>query len=343
MLREILANATLAVACCAAWFPRDSGCVEEIHLERLDFDLLPLKGEFSFGARIVGLARESLTDETVRKRLFDLWVEKGVLVFDGVTDSKFQVELSGAFGELELHAVASVRGVKYPELAAARFHPESGTLYEVDGDLRADWLPWHTDTIYDDHLHRGTSLRPVIIPSRLGRTGFIDKIEAHDALPEHLKKRLANVEVIYKRDFNLDKQPFVTNKVRYLRYPPGFDAVHQHAATLPRALHPAVFLYKDLGRKAFNISPHPAFGIYGMENEEGDALLREAIKCGIDDAKAYFHEWEPDQMVVWDNWRLLHCAEGGPPDEERWLERAQIAGDYGFGRWEPAAADLPRR
>ena len=40
-------------------------------------------------------------------------------------------------------------------------------------------------------------------------------------------------------------------------------------------------------------------------------------------------------MVLWDNWRMLHCATGTPADETRLMERTTIGGDYGLGRIEP--------
>ena len=37
-------------------------------------------------------------------------------------------------------------------------------------------------------------------------------------------------------------------------------------------------------------------------------------------------------MVLWDNWRMLHCVIPGPVDEIREVERTTIQGDYGMGR-----------
>ena len=37
-------------------------------------------------------------------------------------------------------------------------------------------------------------------------------------------------------------------------------------------------------------------------------------------------------MVLWDNWRTLHCAKGVAPDAVREMHRSTIAGDYKLGR-----------
>ncbi len=71
-----------------------------------------------------------------------------------------------------------------------------------------------------------------------------------------------------------------------------------------------------------------------MENDEGDALLREVIDHCIQHERAYFHTWRLDDMVLWDNWRMIHCAMGVPAGLRRHMHRTTITGDYGLGRFE---------
>jgi taurine dioxygenase len=87
-----------------------------------------------------------------------------------------------------------------------------------------------------------------------------------------------------------------------------------------------------------NVSPWFADGILGMENEEGDALLREVISHLVKPERSYFHKWVPGEMVLWDNWRMLHCATGTPPGMKRHMRRTTIFGDYALGRNEEVAA-----
>ncbi len=53
--------------------------------------------------------------------------------------------------------------------------------------------------------------------------------------------------------------------------------------------------------------------------------------------KTFTHKWRPDDMLVWDNWRMLHQACGVSTQYERIMHRTTIKGDYGFGRWEQGA------
>ncbi len=71
-----------------------------------------------------------------------------------------------------------------------------------------------------------------------------------------------------------------------------------------------------------------------MENPEGDELFR-TVWTGIERVmKPYYHQWQPGDMLIWDNWRMLHAACGCDPKYDRVMHRTTIQGDYGLGRWE---------
>ena len=53
---------------------------------------------------------------------------------------------------------------------------------------------------------------------------------------------------------------------------------------------------------------------------------------------SYFHQWQPTDMVIWDNWRVLHAVSGMKPSDGRCMHRTTIKGDYGLGRFEDQSA-----
>lgn len=61
-----------------------------------------------------------------------------------------------------------------------------------------------------------------------------------------------------------------------------------------------------------NLSPLFADSMLGMNRAEGDGLLRWLANHITDEARAYDHDWQEGDMVLWDNWRMLHCARGVP-------------------------------
>jgi hypothetical protein len=71
--------------------------------------------------------------------------------------------------------------------------------------------------------------------------------------------------------------------------------------------------------------------LYEMQNSEGDVLLGEVLSYAINP------RWLTTMtggrtMVLWDNWRTLHSAEGVLEDCVREMQRTTIAGDYALGR-----------
>ncbi|WP_082545498.1 MULTISPECIES: TauD/TfdA dioxygenase family protein [unclassified Sphingomonas] len=302
------------------------------------FQTSALRDGLPFGAAITGLDPTRLSDPRVREALREIWTDKGVLVFHGLEGEDVHLELSRVFGTLVQHPTRETRAA-HPELMTVRYRPETGWLIDVDGELRGTWLPWHSDLIYVDRINRGGILRPLVLPSRLGQTGFIDKIGAYRTLPDALKARIEGLNVIYKYDLDAAHQRFGrTTDAKMVRISPDVASIQARLDDFPRVIHPMVYEQRETGRKVLNVSPWFAVGIQGMETAEGDALLAEVADHIVRSEEVYLHDWQLGDMVLWDNWRVLHSATGCPPDEERWMLRTTIEGDYGLGRTEADAA-----
>ena len=299
------------------------------------FNIGPLPGQ-EFGAVVTGMTPEMIDDPAIRKSLFDLWVDKGVIVFKGMTGLDTQLRLSEIYGEPAEHPL--LVGVEQKRthhvIADIEYDKEDGDLYVVDGEVRGGYLPWHFDLAYVDKINHGGILRPHILPNRGGETGFIDQITAYADLPEELKARIEGLNVIYAYQTDASKAKFGDRPESCLRIQSRALRAMAHPSVQRRTIHPLVYTQRETGRKVLNISPWHAQGIEGMENAEGDALLREVIDYSIKPERAYFHKWEQDDMVLWDNWRIMHMACGVPEGEERKMGRTTIAGDYGVGRYE---------
>ena len=50
----------------------------------------------------------------------------------------------------------------------------------------------------------------------------------------------------------------------------------------------------------------------------------------------YLHQWKRTEMLIWDNWRMLHSVTGCDPKYSRRMQRTTIKGDYGLGYFENA-------
>ncbi|WP_052223484.1 TauD/TfdA dioxygenase family protein [Novosphingobium malaysiense] len=311
----------------------------------LGFSVGELAPGLEFGARVSGLRLEDLERDDVRKALADLWIDKGVILFRGGESSRqMQVELSRVFGTPEEFPFKESRSEEFPELVNIKYYPEDGTAYEVDGKVIGGWIPWHTDMVYFSKLNRGGILRPHTLPAKGGgATGYADQISAYERLPEDLKARIENLHVVYSADLNYAHARFAGDvQIKFVRGAQSWSRIMKRIYQYPRVIHPMVFTQAETGRKVLNVSPGFAEGVYEMGGPEGDALLQEVVSYCVDPDRTYFHDWEEDDMVLWDNWRTLHCAAGVEPDDTRLMERTTIHGDYALGQDLDGNDKLPR-
>jgi taurine dioxygenase len=261
-----------------------------------------------------------------------------MILFRGLEGgAETQLRLSEIFGAMQDHPLTKSMGIKVGDmrLSDIRYDPGASDLYELsDGRTRGAWLPWHYDLVYVDKINRGGILRPLVLPKEGGDTGFIDQIAAYATLPRALAEAIDKLNVVYRFDVDSSHARFGDRPARRVRRHHHSKLVMESFAGNPRVIHPMVYEQAETGRKVLNISPWFAQGIEGAETAEGDALLAEVIAYATDARLAYVHRWEPEDMVLWDNWRMMHCAFGVPENEARHMQRTTIAGDYGRGRIE---------
>ena len=299
------------------------------------FAIHPLDDSLSFGARVTGVTRSLLKDKEVRARLNQLFEDRGVIVFEGVEPTaEMQVEISEVFGPLKEHPVASVDRADRDKLTGviAITAGEDMAIVEIDGKQLVTWQPWHFDHAYNDELNRAGVLRPVIIASEGGRTGFADGIQIYKDMDAGIRAKMEGVHVYYNLDLRYTEQQF--------GLPKSFKQIRHHTSPLheitkgdPCSIHPALWT-RASGEKVFHMTPYGARGRDGDKSQESFALLAEIWDEAMRVIKPYYHTWQPDDMVIWDNWRILHEATGCPPDVERIVHRTTIKGDYGLGRFE---------
>lgn len=302
--------------------------------------VMPLSENLTFGSRIRGLTLETAKEPRVRKRILEIFEDRGLIVFEDVEPSnEMQVLLSLAVGPLKEHPVASVSRVDRDAMQGVveiASPAGSGGVVEIAGRQLSHWLPWHFDHCYNDELNRGGMLRAVELVPEGGITGFVDGIALYDAFPRDLLARIEGKDIIYTLNVQYEGmrfgRPDTLKVVRPKPVPAEFEA---QARMMPRALHPAVWT-RDNGEKVLHVSPWMAEGICGAENEEGDQLLEEVCQTinRLAQTCSYQHKWKPTDMLIWDNWRVLHSVSGHDPALGRVMYRTTIKGDYGLGRFE---------
>jgi taurine dioxygenase len=300
-------------------------------------DVKPLKNDLPFGARIAGVTREDLADAAIRQQLNDVFEQRGMIVFEDVEPSgNMQVLISEVFGPLKDHPVKMVERVDQqamPGVITIRTDPKA-CIVEINGEQLMNWQPWHFDHSYNNELNRAGVLRADTIATKGGLTGFADGMQIYRDMDPVLRAKAENLNVLYTLDLHYERQFFGLPKSFREIQPKGAQLL-EFARSLPRAIHPAVWKRRT-GEKVIHLSPYGSRGIEGMETPEGNALIAQ-IWDGVERTlKPYYHQWKHTDMLIWDNWRMLHMACGCDPKCDRVMHRTTIKGDYGLGRWETA-------
>lgn len=305
-----------------------------------------LRDDLNFGARIDGLTWDNIDDPAIREEIAAVFEQRGMIVFENMeSSSKMQVAVSRIFGPLKDHPTKSTprdgeTGDEALGVIDMHYRPgdpdEAGGLVELNGELVARYSPWHFDHCYNDELNYAGVLRAPINAPVGGRTGFMDGIELYKNFSPELRAKIEGLNVIYTLDTRLEKMRFGVNFKAFENTSPQVLALLKEVAIFPRAMHPAVWTRKT-GEKVFHAAPWMAVGVEHHETPEGDAMFdavcHEINRVGTGTA-AYWHDWKPTDMVIWDNHRMLHAVEGCDSKYERQTLRTTIKGDYGLGYFE---------
>jgi taurine dioxygenase len=301
-----------------------------------------LRDDLSFGAIIEGVSHDTLADAAVRDEINDVFERRGMIVFKDVEPSaQMHLAISNVFGPLKDHPTKTTARVDQNSApgvidmhAMPREPGDEVGLVEIDGVKYGRWSNWHYDHCYNDELNRAGVLRSIIPTPEGGLTGFADGVQMWNSLPEESKRAIDGKNIIYTLDVRRSKMRFGRPK-NFKTYPDNEYTLSnvREGLTFPRAIHPAVWSRKS-GEKVLHISPWMAVGIEGDETPEGDQLLERVCQEMIGKIEAYWHKWNTTDMVIWDNWRMLHAVSGSDPKYERRMQRTTIKGDYGLGYFE---------
>jgi taurine dioxygenase len=301
---------------------------------------LQIRALDNVGVEVSGFDITRPIDDALAAELVALWNEHGIMVFRGqdVTPQN-QIAFSRVFGELEMHPLAVNTSAEYPELFTLVNKPETEKYMTAryNGRDIVSKLDWHMDLHYTGKPNRGALLRAVICASEDGLTGFGDLAKAYDALDEATQALLAKLEVTYA--FSMQRR-----HMRYVDlqgYEPGPYSPKKPAdlnyPNFPEVAYPAVVTHPVTGRKVLEIceqflerivTPHHA----GLCNDEAVDLLQRLVEHTRKPEFHYFHQWQEGDMVLWDNWRAMHCTTGTKPGVERMIHRTTIMGDATLGR-----------
>lgn len=263
----------------------------------------------TFGAIATGVPLAELSD-TMWKEIEPAFHEYALLVFPGQhLTSKQQVEFGRRFGEIEhLFGDAGI-------IPISNQRPD-GSLLD-DGEPGMEIMRgnegWHTDSSYMPVSARASVFSAQVVPKSGGQTEWADMRAAYDALEPAMRERIGELSAYHSLRFSQARLGD-TSEFGY-----GY-----HDGPIP--LRPLVKIHSVTGRPSLFIGRH-AYGIPGLSENESEELLDELMAFACQPPRTYRHEWQPGDIVVWDNRCLLHRARAYDHSEPRIMKHTRIAGD----------------
>jgi len=242
-----------------------------------------------------------------------------VLVFpDQILSTDQHLDFARHFGALEttIHATRSDAKLRVrAEIADVSNLDASEAIWGEKSRKRMFEMGnrmWHTDSSFRRLPAKASLLYARSIPPLGGQTEFADMRAAYDALAEDMKQRLRGL--------------VAEHAIMYSRKKLGFtDFSDEENQTLPPVPQALVRRHAGSGRMGLYLASH-AGRIFGMNEEEGQALLQRLIEHATQRQFVYTHRWRLHDLVMWDNRCTMHRGKGY--DDLRWprdMQRATVS------------------
>ena len=255
----------------------------------------------ALGAEVSGVVLAGLEDPETLRRLREGMDQHAVLVFRGqpLTVDE-QLGFAQAF-DGALHSKTSTAALgnnRFGNDAVTDISNTSadGRVLAADDRRRMNSIAnrlWHTDASFQDPPGRYSMLAAQVVPSVRADTEFADMRAAYDALPAETKREIDGLRVLHS--------------IAYSREVMGFHFQEAEKETLKGAVHPLVRVLPGSGRKSLYLASH-AQEVVGMPVPEGRLLLRDLIEHATQPQFVFRHEWQVDDLVIWDNRTTMHRA-----------------------------------
>lgn len=285
---------------------------------RQSFAIHPFTGA-PLGAEVIGLDLSLPLATADLARLHRAHLDYHVLVFrdQHITPAQ-QVDFSRHFGALQIHVLRNFQLPEQPEVLVISNIQQDGKPVGL-GDAGHFW---HSDLSYKETPSLGSMLHAQELPAEGGDTLFANQHAAWDALPDDLKRE---VEGLQAEHWYLARYDELRQRNPYRP-----QLTQAQIDEVKPVSHPVVRTHPETGRRALFVSEHFTTRILGVSAQRSRELLDLLFDYGTRAEHVYRHQWQPHDMVFWDNRSLMHLAAGCPDHLRRKLYRTTIEGDVPF-------------
>ena len=273
-----------------------------------DFDIRRIGGRI--GAEITGVDLSGEIAEAILKEIKGALLEHKALVFRNQSlDDEGQLRFASLFGPLT-SAHPTVPGIA-----------EQPRILPVDSERGAANV-WHTDVTFVQSPPKASTLRGIVIPPYGGNTLIANTGAAYRDLPKPLRDLADTLWAVHTNDYDYAG-------------PKGDDEKRQQyrevfVSTKYRTAHPVVRVHPETGERGLFIGAF-AQTIEGLSTTESKDVLRLLQAYVTRPENVLRVQWNPGDVVVFDNRITQHYAPDDYDTLPRRLNRVTVAGDVPIG------------
>jgi taurine dioxygenase len=249
------------------------------------------------------------------EEIYYAWLHYGVLRFrNQALDDHALQQFSARFGPLEETPLGRMSQQERKKI--------SNIYVAVLSNIRVNGKPigglgnaeasWHSDMTYVQTPPPASVLLGIEIPKSGGDTYFADQAAAHSALPASLLQRAAGLSI---------KHDAAHTSVGSLR--PGYEPFDD-PRDAPGSTHPVIRLHEETERRVLYLGRREWAYIPGLSLTESEALLDELWAYAALPQNVWRQNWQPNDLIVWDNRRVLHRRDNFDNNARRLMKRCQV-------------------
>ncbi|KWX66953.1 TauD/TfdA family dioxygenase [Mycobacterium sp. NAZ190054] len=195
-------------------------------------------------------------------------------------------------------------------------------IYKISFDKnvnqKADYLKgsmfWHFDGSLQPYPNLATLLRAITLSEVGGETEFCNTYAAYEDLPESDKDAIAELRVVHSAE----------RSQYYVRPEMSYDELVLWQKSPTKAC-PVVWTHRS-GRESLLLGATADY-VIGLPVEESRALLTRLRDWATQPQYVYRHEWQPGDLLIWDNTGTMHRVLPYADDSGRLMHRTVLAGE----------------
>lgn len=266
----------------------------------------------SFAHEILGIRLWEPQPDRVVTALRDLWPRHGVLVFrrQSLSEQEY-ADFCAWFGPLEPPTRADWVSADHDKVVFI------SNLKDFEGNeiggLGSGEIDWHADQAYVAAPATGSFLYAAQTPKSGTPTYFANLRLAYADLSDAVKARIETAEAVHS---------YAQRIATYVGKQPSEAEVRQR---WPDVVHPLVHREPVTGEGALYMDPLSMRAIVGWPQAEARQMLDDLLAHATQPQYVYRHDWQPGDLVMWDNAFMLHRRDPVGATHPRLLKRTTVA------------------